>query len=376
MPSRSDVDLPRIAGGATLAGTEHYAERFSELDPGHFRFCHDLVFSSLGIGTYLGDATDAMDASYLDSLVLALVSGCNVIDTAINYRFQRSERAVGRTLQTAIKHGFSREEIIVCTKGGYIPFELELPHDPYEWIEEHLLQKRVVTPDEIHPAGHCITPMFLWNQLDQSLKNLQLEKVDVYYIHNPETQMSELNEPRFYEAVEMAFRAMERAVHDGRVGLYGIATWDGFFDEGSGRLMQLERLVQLARRAGGEQHHFRMIQLPVNLEMTDAMTVPNQKVGDRQMTLLEAARTMNIGVVASASLLQQNLARNLPVTLQQAIPGLPNDAARALQFARSVPGVVTALVGMASPVHVTDNMELAGIAPMSESEFNMLFGDR
>ena len=169
--SRSS-DLPRIAGGATLAGTEHYAERFSELDPGHFRFCHGLVFSSLGIGTYLGEATDEVDASYLDSLVLALVSGCNVIDTAINYRFQRSERAVGRALQTAIKHGFSREEIVVCTKGGFIPFELNYPAEPYDWIEENLFRKRVVTPEEIHPAGHCMTPMFLWHQLDQSLQNL------------------------------------------------------------------------------------------------------------------------------------------------------------------------------------------------------------
>jgi aryl-alcohol dehydrogenase-like predicted oxidoreductase len=375
-----DMTLPEhpepIAGRATLTGTESYSERFSELDPAHFRLCHGLVYSSIGIGTYLGDATDEVDASYSQSIVRALASGCNVIDSAINYRFQRSEKSVGRALRQAIDKGFSREEIVVCTKGGYIPFEDTYPADPYQWVDDNLLRKRIITPEDIHPSGHCMAPMYLHHQVEQSLRNLQVDTIDVYYVHNPETQMNELNEPRFYEAVEMAFRMLENIVREGRIGLYGIATWDGFFESRGSGVLQLERLVEIARRAGGDQHHFRMLQMPINLAMTDSMGTPNQKLGDRKLTVLEAARAHNICVVGSASLLQQNLARGLPVTLQQAIPGLPNDAARALQFARSVPGVTTALVGMSSPEHVLENLELAAVPPMSEVEFNILFGER
>jgi len=140
--------------------------------------------------------------------------------------------------------------------------------------------------------------------------------------------------------------------------------------------LQLERLVEVARRAGGDQHHFRMIQLPINLSMTDAFTIPNQKVGDRMMTLLEAAQALNICVVGSATLLQTDLTRNLPPTLRQAIPDVSSDAARAIQFARSIPGLTTALVGMSSPEHVRENLELASMPTLSDHDFHILFGDR
>ncbi len=369
--------VPRISGSATLAGTEHYAERFEELHPSHFRLCHSLMMSSIGLGTYLGDSTDEVDARYTDCVVRAVSLGCNVIDTAINYRFQRSERAIGRALRQLLQSGFSREEMVICTKGGFIPFDGSYPAEPWKWVKDTLLVKGIVTPEEIHPSGHCMAPMYLYNQLEQSLKNLNLEKLDVYYVHNPETQMGDLNESRFYEALEMAFRALENAVSNNQLEMYGIATWDAFLEnEEGGHLMQLERVMECARRAAGERHHFRMVELPVNLAMTDALSIPNQKVGDRQLTFMEAASALNICVVGSAALLQGGLAKNLPVTLQQAIPGLPDDAARALHFARSVPGIATALAGMSSAEHVIANMELANIPTMPEQEFNILFGER
>lgn len=373
----SPTPQPPIPGCATLQGTERYAEKHAELHPGHFRQCQNLVFSSIGMGTYLGEATDEVDNRYLKCMQQAIYTGCNIIDTAINYRFQRSERAIGQALGQLIANGLPRDEIIVCTKGGFIPFDTNYPSDPYAWIEENLLNKGVVTPEEIHPSGHCMAPNYLYHQLNQSLRNLNLEKVDIYYVHNPETQISDLNEPRFYETVEMAFRSLENAVREGKIGIYGVATWDGFLENrDTGHLMQLERLVEMAHRAGGDQHCFRIVELPINLTMTDALNYPNQKVGDQQMTFLEAARALKICVVASASLLQAGLAKNLPSTLQQAITGLPNDAARALQFARSTPGVTTALVGMSTPAHVTANLGLASHPVMTEQEFNMLFGER
>ena len=51
--------------------------------------------------------------------------GANVIDTAANYRFQRSERSVGEALRRLSAAGFARDELVVCTKGGYLPFDGE-----------------------------------------------------------------------------------------------------------------------------------------------------------------------------------------------------------------------------------------------------------
>ena len=45
---------------------------------------------------------------------------------------------------------------------------------------------------------------------------------------------------------------------------------------------------------------------------------------------------------------------------------------RLLQFVRSTPGVTAPLIGQKSESHVTENMDIMKIPPLSESEFNEL----
>ena len=86
---------------ATAEGTERYQARFKDhAAKGHFRQQHGLTLSSIGIGTYLGNPDEETDQDYADAVVRAVQLGANVIDTAANYRFQRSERSIGRALQT------------------------------------------------------------------------------------------------------------------------------------------------------------------------------------------------------------------------------------------------------------------------------------
>ncbi len=100
-----------MAKCATPAGTARYRERFSH---GHFNEQHGLVLSSIGIGTYLGNADDATDESYTRSIVRAVQLGVNVIDSAANYRFQRSERSIGQALQILThEHGIAREDLVI-----------------------------------------------------------------------------------------------------------------------------------------------------------------------------------------------------------------------------------------------------------------------
>ncbi|MEP7357310.1 MAG: aldo/keto reductase, partial [Anaerolineales bacterium] len=53
-------------------------------------------------------------------------------------------------------------------------------------------------------------------------------------------------------------------------------------------------------------------------------------------------------------------------------PGL-SDAQRALQFARSAPGVTAALAGMSRAAHVEENLGLRDLAPMTAAEFAAVF---
>ncbi|HEX9418723.1 MAG TPA: aldo/keto reductase, partial [Methylomirabilota bacterium] len=88
-----------LKGRATPEGTAAYrASRGARAADGHFREWRGLALSSIGAGTYLGPDDDATDAQYEAAIERAIESGINVVDSAVNYRGQRSERAVGRAL--------------------------------------------------------------------------------------------------------------------------------------------------------------------------------------------------------------------------------------------------------------------------------------
>lgn len=359
---------------ATHEATTSYAKRFADrAADGHFRQAQNLVVSSIGIGTYLGQPDSKTDTAYTAAIVAAVENGINFIDTAINYRFQRSERSIATALPQLAAKGFSRDELVICTKGGYLTPDGSMPADTNEYFFHEYIQPRVFTPKDIVGSGHCITPTFLANQLNRSLRNLGLDCVDVYYLHNPETQLGEVSRPDFLEHVRDAFIYLESAVEAGKIRFYGMATWDGFRQKATAHnTMQLPEIAQVAKDIAGEKHHFRFVQLPFNLGMTEALTLGNQNAGDEPDTPMEAAGELGITLVASASLLQGQFARNLPGFVAEAL-GLENDAQRALQFVRSSPGIATALVGMSRIEHVRENTKLVSAAPASEAQYRKLF---
>ena len=340
---------------------------------GHFRETQRLALSSIGIGTYLGQPDAKTDEGYASAIVTAVENGINVLDAAINYRFQRSERSIGAAIQRLAARGFSREEIVVCTKGGYLTPDGTMPADPNAYFFREYIQTGIFSAKDIAAGSHCMTPKFLKDQLGRSLKNLEVECIDVYYLHNPETQLSEVAKPEFLKRVHDAFEFLEFAVEAGEIQYYGMATWNGFRQDARARdAMQLAEIAQIAQEIAGGMHHFRFVQLPFNLAMTEALTLGNQSLRGRDCTLTEAASDLDITVIASASLLQGQVAQGLPAFVAQAF-GLESDAERALQFVRSAPGITTALVGMSRVEHAKANARLVGIAPATVDDFGKLF---
>src|SRR6266850_5924930 len=100
---------------ASRDGTRRFRDRMAgSVPPEHFRVGPTgLVMSSIGIGTYLGEPDDVTDAAYGQALVAAIALGTNVIDTAINYRAQRSERVIGMALAALMEAGeLQRDEVV------------------------------------------------------------------------------------------------------------------------------------------------------------------------------------------------------------------------------------------------------------------------
>lgn len=365
--------MPRLA---TPEGTSRYAARFTDrAAAGHFReqASTKLRLSSIGIGTYLGEPDAATDAGYTAAVIAAVEGGINVLDTAINYRFQRSERSIGASIRALAEKGFAREELILCTKAGFLTPDGEMPADANDYFVREYLKPGIFRPEDIAADCHCMAPSYLADQLARSLRNLGVESIDVFYLHNPETQLADVSRDEFLRRIEAAFEFLEGAVRDGKIGAYGLATWNGFRQERRAKdYLSLEEILAVARTVAGEGHHFRFVQLPFNLAMSEALILVNQTMDRRQGSALQAARALGITVISSATLLQGQLTSSLPPFVSAAL-GLKNDLQRSLQFARSTPGITTALVGTSRPQHVREILEIISVEPAAREQYLKVF---
>jgi len=338
------------------------------VNPKHFsEFC-GLQLSSLGIGTYLGDVDAETDRLVENAVVESVSSGAvNVIDTAINYRLQRAERSVARALGRLAAAGTPREEVNVCTKNGYLSSDGERSTDFWSYIHNEFIKPGKLKPDEIAGEAHSMALPFLKEQLKRSLANLGLGCVDVLYLHNAaESWLEETGYRRFIERLSDVFSFYEDARKQGLIAYYGMASWSCFrVRNGDPEHVNLDDVVDVAREVGGETHGFRFVQLPFNIAMSEALTEKNQRIADEPLTTFEAARRLGLGVFTSATLGQGRLLGHARV------PALEGSKALSLiQFARSAhPAVIAPLVGQKDPKHVEDDLRIATLPRLQESEF-------
>jgi len=368
-------------GRATAAGTAYYAQRFTSRRTAllgkatapravdeHFRPALGLTLSSIGCGTYLGRLSDEADDRYRAALAEAVRRGCNVLDTAVNYRAQRSEIALGRALADLFVGGeFSRPELVIASKAGFIPYHLARPADSIQYVYDNFIATGVADPDDLAGGIHCMTPAYLSQQITWSLRNTGLRALDIFYVHNPETQLAFVDRMTVRKRLQLAFARLEEEVAAGRIGCYGVATWEGLRRPPlSAGYMSLEIMVRLATEVAGPGHHLQVVQLPVSVAITGGVVFRNQAVGDKLLPVLECAHDLGLAVITSASIGQAQLTGRVASLLAEVYPELNTSAQRALQFTRSLPGVTTALVGMGRVEHVRDDMALAACPPEPE----------
>ncbi len=352
-----------------------YRDDHDEFARTYFRRFGESIVSSVGIGTYLGEPTDAVDDAYREAITTAIDGGCNVIDTAITYRHQRSERAVASALDACQT---DRESVLVATKGGFVPFDRTRPEDPHGFIEREYFDPGLIDPDEL-VRGNCIQPSFIDDQLDRSLENLGLETIDCYYVHNPETQLQSKSADAVYDQLEATFTQLEQRAQNGDIRHYGIASWDCFrvpptHESYLSVSTVVDRARRAARAADSTATHFRAIQLPFNVQMADAFTVAAHGSPEGPKSALRFAHDAGLSVFTSASLQQGALteAGAIPDAVDARLAG-DTAAKRAINFARSAPGVTSALIGTKSVAHATDAIDAGRFEPMGATAFDETF---
>lgn len=325
---------------ATETGTANYF-KWATIHPSKERLLDHLTVSALGAGTYLGPPDDPTDKLYEQSLLQSGLGGINFFDTSINYRNQRSERVLGKVIKELNLRGILREQIVIATKGGYLPYEGSFE----DYIRIHFLDTGVIEMKDIVDESHCMTPSFLENQINMSLKNLGLQCIDLYYLHNPETELVEVGEEEFYRRLREAFILFEHKVSEKKIRRYGIATWNGLRMKKGG--LQLSKVIECAKEAGGENHHFKAIQLPYNLVMLEAI---------KQKKLFQIAQENQISIIISSPLMQGQV--KLCKNIFSQFPPAKSTMSQALEFVLSTPQVCSAICGMKKLEHWEENRSL------------------
>jgi len=367
-----------IPGYATPEGTRRFADR-SPARADFYTLTDELAIASVGVGTYVPEPYKEQNYlfSYEDALLEALKQGSNLIDTAINYRYQTSEREIAKALKMAFDQGIAkRDEVVIASKGGFIPMDFPFP-EPYQWIQTTMIDGGLTSADEIVADQHCLSPEFLKWSLEQSRKNLDLETIDIYYLHNPEFQLGYVPYETLMERIKGAFALYERAADEGKIRYYGVASWNAFvFAPEHQEYIRLSDLVGLAREVGGENHRFRYVQMPYNLAKPHAFNFSNQPLEDGlYYTPVQAANKLGLHVITSSALLQMNLFRAPfgPKVSGLLGQGFTTEVQKALQFARSGAGITAALFSSSWPDHIADNLRISTIPRTDPKRYWAIF---
>ena len=363
-----------IDGFATADGTRKFMENAikNSVPRSHFRSFDNLNLTSLGMGTYLGQNTIQDDKDIENAIYEAVKSGAmNVIDTAINYRSMKSEKNIGHAMKRLIDDQIiSRNQVFISTKNGYITNDGDYPTiDVLEYMHKMFISQGIIDSKDISSGYNVLNPNYIRKCIDKSFINMQLDTIDLVYIHNAyESWFEDVTRYEFDELIQKVFQVYEEYRLKSKIKYYGMATWTCFrLPEKERGYLSLEEMVKIAENVGGKDHGLRFIQLPYNLAYREAFLLKNQSVGaDSNLTILEACNKLNIGVFTSVPLLQTKL---LDATIPDYL-GYSNQLLKIVQITRSTPNVIAPLIGQKKFHHVKENIEIAKVAPLNISEFN------
>ena len=379
----------RLIGRATPAATARFAARHGHhfvISPGT-----GLRLSGLGFGCYRVDARQTAHVAALDA---AIEAGCNVIDTSTNYTDGQSERLVGHVLAQRIRAGvLARDECVVVSKIGYAQGEnLELA--VRRAVSNRPFPQMIRYTDGL---WHCVHPEWIEDQLTRALGRLGLETLDVCLLHNPEYDLKHSAQHHdgpvpsrradFYRRIEAAFAHLEVEVTRGRIAAYGVSSNTVGAAADDETTTSLQRFIECARRVGGDDHHFRWLQLPLNLLESRGALEANTGPDGRWRPLDLAARegitvlvNRPLNAIVGHALIRladppiRGRARPASSQLRRRLDALLPDhhnaplSQKALWVLTSLPGVRSVLVGMRETRYVADAMTVLQWRPLPDAD--------
>jgi len=270
---------------------------------------NEVVTTQLGYGSYRVYSDNSI---HRESLLVALQSGINLIDTSTNFTYGESEKMIGMVL-SEIKGKSSRDHFILISKAGYI--QGPALEEIIKMEQEGQSFQEILKLDSV--CWYCIHPEFIRHQFFESLKRLRVQHLDVYLIQNPEyffisarRDEVECGEARIelYRRIQEAFIALEQLVNEGHLKYYGISSNTLGYLSDEYDFINLNEIVECASKASQkvngnrENHHFQVIQMPANLIEHQLISVANQQSENEWYSVLERANQLNLDVLLNRPL--------------------------------------------------------------------------
>ncbi len=155
--------------------------------------------SRIGMGTWAIGGTewggqDRGDA--VTAIHTALDQGVTLLDTAPIYGFGFAEEVVGEALQGR------RDGVVLASKCGFVWNE---PGGDFDF-----------TSDVVGPVHRLLSPASLRRQLEDSLRRLRTDHIDLYLVHRPETATP----------IPDVMGALGAFVTEGKIGAIGVCNLD------------------------------------------------------------------------------------------------------------------------------------------------------
>lgn len=280
----------------TALGTENFSKKFNLSSDAYNLNTDNFKLSSVGFGMYKGKYSPKYRRLYQKLIKNFILNGVNVFDVARKYRKGFSEQDLGKVIRKLIKDNIiNRNEVFISSKAGLI----NLFDDKKKDISvKEFVKLRGLKSDDIKNDIFCASQKFLEQEIDISLKNLQLKSLDNYYIHNPEfLNTSDNNNYKDYYKI---FETFEKAIQDKKIKSYGVSSWAGFRRyKNNSFYIDIKKLIKIASDVAGKKNRFKNIQIPLSLYMPFVKT--NYSFGAKK-NLLEFCEDNKINVFSSASL--------------------------------------------------------------------------
>ena len=303
-----------------------------------------IGFGAWAIGGLNWGKTD--DDVSLRALNEAIDKGVTLIDTADVYGFGHSEELIAKIIKER-----GKKNIVIATKAG---------NDFYN-----------TTPDDDHgygPIKQTYTREYLIFAVEQSLKRLNVETLDILQLHSPDIKQLERDEP---------WQALETLKRDGKIKYAGLSI-QSFKENEQAHLLDLHHnildTIQVRYNLLERQAEEKLFPKALEYGIGVIVRIPllfgllTGKFESKSTFGEDDHRNMNLSADKLAQYLKELnkfeplFARYPDQTMTQV----------SLRFCISHPACHTAIPGAKTPLQVDENSKSSDLGPIPESEINSL----